>query len=121
MESYIARNSGVFEALSSRWPQAQKMLEKSIHIMPANAASRYLMGMYFLETQEWRKAVNAFEASLLLDPDFKAPYINEGVAWLHLREWACAIEVCEAGLYRHPQTAHCFSKLLLGNLGFHSW
>mmetsp|Transcript_57199 Transcript_57199/g.100099 ORF Transcript_57199/g.100099 Transcript_57199/m.100099 type:complete len:1285 (-) Transcript_57199:113-3967(-) len=111
VDSYILRNQGVYEVQAGKWAEADKLFEKSITVMPANATSRFLHGMYLLEAQAWARAVEAFEESLQLDPDFKAPYVNCGYSWLKLGRWDRAIEVCEAGLYRHPQTPQGFYNI----------
>lgn len=102
--SYIQRNRGVYEAMHSRWKVAEASLLRSLEVMPANATTRFLLGMAKLDGGNTRAAITSFEEALVLDPDFKAPYMNLGVCWLREAEYEKAREVCEAGLVRHPQT-----------------
>lgn len=108
-ESFLNRGYGVLEALTPpyKWSVAREFFQKSVDLLPANAASLYLLGMADLELGNNAEAAGTMERSLLLDLDFKAPYVNLGVVYLRLHRFDEAIEVSEALLKRHPESPQC--------------
>mmetsp|Transcript_94691 Transcript_94691/g.276916 ORF Transcript_94691/g.276916 Transcript_94691/m.276916 type:complete len:947 (-) Transcript_94691:62-2902(-) len=108
-ESFLNRGYGILEALTPpyKWAAAREFFQKSVELLPANAASLYLLGMADLELGNVAEAAAAMERSLLLDLDFKAPYVNLGVAYIRLHRFDEAIEVSEALLKRHPDSPQC--------------
>eukprot|EP00411_Alexandrium_monilatum_P026100 CAMPEP_0175333672 /NCGR_PEP_ID=MMETSP0095-20121207/2401_1 /TAXON_ID=311494 /ORGANISM="Alexandrium monilatum, Strain CCMP3105" /LENGTH=937 /DNA_ID=CAMNT_0016630973 /DNA_START=53 /DNA_END=2866 /DNA_ORIENTATION=+ len=108
-ESFLNRGYGIVEALTPpyKWSAARDFFRKSVELLPANAASLYLLGMAELELGNVTEAATIMEKSLLLDLDFKAPYVNLGIAYIRLRRFDEAIEVSEALLKRHPESPQC--------------
>jgi len=108
VSSYIHRNLGVAEAgHNSQWLSAADHFRKSIQKMPANANSRHLLGLHYLEMGDPKKAAEILEEVLLLDPDFKAPYACLGLARLRMGQYKAAAAWSKAGLARHPYTPAC--------------
>mmetsp|Transcript_148690 Transcript_148690/g.277103 ORF Transcript_148690/g.277103 Transcript_148690/m.277103 type:complete len:1223 (-) Transcript_148690:71-3739(-) len=104
-DSYIHRNLAVFDAGHGNWTTALHGWQRSLELMPCNATTRYLIGLYHLEHKNHQACIRFIEESILLDPDFKAPYACLAVAHLQSGNYFKAVEVSESGLKRHPGVA----------------